>query len=85
MTPLHRYIAHAMLGSMLGAITAGIFWMVYLFQRFDLPVSNSLRLRSAFVITGIILIAVLLVWSRNAIYAYLKKLYDVHEEEREDE
>lgn len=69
---------------MLGLLTSGIFWMVYLFQRFDLPVSNSLRLRSALVITGIILVAVLLVWFRNAIYAFLKKMYDVHEEERDD-
>ena len=76
-----RLIAHALLGAALGLFTAGVFWMIYLFQEFDMPVPQSLRLRSALLITVIILLIVGIVMIRKRIYATLNKAYAVEEED----
>ena len=79
MNPTIRLIAHGILGAAIGLLTTGIFCLIYLFQKFDMPVSESLRVRSALLLTVIILLVVFLIWFRKDIGARMKQYYDLKE------
>jgi len=76
---MNRNLILAIFGSVLGLLYGVIFIIIYLFQEFSLPVSNSLRLRSALLITALIYLVVIIVWFRKEIYSRLKDTYDVED------
>lgn len=68
------YSVHAILGAVLGFITACIFLLIYYGQTYDMPVPDSLRFKSAFLVTFLIVIVSvgcfyykpILVWVKSA-------------------
>lgn len=80
---MNRNVAFVILGSLLGALFSFIFLLIYLAQEFSLPVSDSLRMRSALIITALIFLFTLIIWFRKEIYARLKETYG--EEDDDDE
>lgn len=58
-----RLALHAMLGGFLGLASTFIFWLLYFFQEFDAPVSEAIRFRSAFIVTGLIMMCIFLAFN----------------------
>jgi integral membrane sensor domain MASE1 len=81
MNPTVRLIAHGLLGAAFGLLTTVIFCLIYLFQTFDMPVSESLRFKSALFLTAIILLVIFLIWFRKDIGERMKQYYDLKEGE----
>jgi len=64
-TPTIHYILHALLGACLGFFASVIFWLLAIFQQFDAPVDVSVRLKSAFYMTALIMIVILVIFYRK--------------------
>ena len=62
-----RKFFFALLGGTAGFSSSVIFWLVYFFQTFGVPVSQFVRFESAFLITDFIIVAVLVVFYRRTI------------------
>lgn len=81
---MNRKVAFMVLGGLLGVLFSFIFWLIYLAQEFSLPVSDSLRMRSAFIITVLIFLFTLIIWFRKEIYARLKETYGEEDDDGEE-
>jgi hypothetical protein len=75
-----RLIFHALLGAALGLFWSIVFLLFYYGQRFSIPVSDAVRMRSAFLITSVITIFVLTICYRNQIIATLKHTFKTYDE-----
>jgi hypothetical protein len=80
-----RKFFFALLGGTAGFSSSVIFWLVYFFQTFGVPVSQFVRFESAFLITDFIIVAVLVVFYRRTILdAFRTAAARVEENEDED-
>jgi hypothetical protein len=88
MTPVHptvflwmHYFLHGFLGATLGYFSFIIFWLIVMFQKYDGPVSDSVRFWSAAYMTEFIVAAVLIIFYRRPILAKLKDIFGQEEDE----
>ena len=79
------YLLHAILGGVLGIIASAIFLLIYYGQTFDMPVSTSVRFRSAVWSTVLIMLVVLCIYFRKKITTTLQQAFFKDESYEEDE
>jgi heme/copper-type cytochrome/quinol oxidase subunit 2 len=69
-----RNFFFALLGGTAAFSSSVIFWFVYFFQTFSIPVSEEVRIESALIITIFIHVAVILVFYRRTIIAEFRRV-----------
>ena len=85
LTPFYHVIL-ALFGGAFGFLWSVIFLLMYYGQQFSIPVSDAVRMRSAFIIATVVIVAVVALCYRSRIIAALKSVfitYDELEEEQE--
>jgi len=81
-SPTLHLALHAMLGGALGFFWSIIFLLIYYGQQFSIPVSDAVRMKSAFLVATSILIVIVLIFYRKPI---LDRLREAIERSEEDE
>ena len=71
-SPVGRYAILAIFGAVFGILASIIFLLVYYGQRFGMPVPDSMRMKSALVITIVICMAIVVIYFRNTILDKLR-------------
>jgi len=74
------YSIHALLGAILGFITACIFLLIYYGQVYDVPVPESLRFKSAVITTCVIVLVSVCCYFYKPIISELKQVFKKEEE-----
>lgn len=73
LSPTLHYLIHAILGGTLGFFWSIIFLLIYYGQQFDMPVSDAVRMKSAFLVATIILVVIALIFYRKPILDRLRE------------
>jgi len=83
LTPYYHIIL-ALFGAAFGMLWSVIFLLMYYGQQFSIPVSDAVRMRSAFIIATLIIIVVVALCYRKQIVVALRRIFTTYDELEDD-
>jgi hypothetical protein len=83
LTPYYHIIL-ALFGAAFGMLWSVIFLLMYYGQQFSIPVSDAVRMRSAFIIATLVIVVVVALCYRKQIVAALRRIFTTYDELEDD-